>query len=99
MMSPSSHFRRSEGENLTDRTIAAAGSRLEKRGPKPGNPSCELGPLHDRYIIDDSIMVILGTSLNGFGKKQCFVIQTGQDLRSVLIPVFDGAWNSGIIWP
>jgi len=34
--------------------------------------------LHDRYIIDDNEMVILGTSLNGFGKKQSFVIQAGR---------------------
>ena len=56
-------------------------------------------PLHDRYIIDDAIMTILGTSLNGFGKKQCFIIQTGPDLRAVVIPVFDGLWKSATVWP
>jgi hypothetical protein len=56
-------------------------------------------PLHDRYIIDDSIMTILGTSLNGFGKKQCFIIQTGPDLRAVVLPVFDGLWKSATVWP
>jgi len=56
-------------------------------------------PLHDRYIIDDSNMMILGTSLNGFGKKQCFIIQTGPDLRAVLIPVFGGLWKSAMVWP
>lgn len=56
-------------------------------------------PLHDRYIIDESIMVILGTSLNGFGKKQCFIIQTGPDLRAVLIPSFDSLWKSATVWP
>jgi hypothetical protein len=56
-------------------------------------------PLHDRYIIDDSIMTILGTSLNGFGKKQCFIIQTGPDLRAVVLPVFDGLWKSAAVWP
>jgi|SRR5438876_1281248 len=56
-------------------------------------------PLHDRYIIEDSSMMILGTSLNGFGKKQCFIIQTGPDLRAVLIPVFDGLWKSATVWP
>lgn len=56
-------------------------------------------PLHDRYIIDDGIMVILGTSLNGFGKKQCFIIQTGPDLRGVLTPVFDNLWNAATVWP
>ena len=56
-------------------------------------------PLHDRYIIDDSIMTILGTSLNGFGKKQCFIIQTGPDLRAVVLPVFDGLWKSATTWP
>src|SRR5258708_7322974 len=46
-------------------------------------------PLHDRYIIDDATMLILGTRLNGFCQKQCFVIQAGPDLRAVLVPVFD----------
>jgi hypothetical protein len=55
-------------------------------------------PLHDRYIIDDGIMVILGASLNGFGKKQCFIIQTGPDLRAALISVFDGMWDSAPVW-
>ncbi len=56
-------------------------------------------PLHDRYVIDDAIMVILGTSLNGFGKKQCFIIQTGPDLRVALMTVFDNMWNSATVWP
>jgi hypothetical protein len=56
-------------------------------------------PLHDRYIIDDAAMVILGTSLNGFGKKHCFVIQTGPDLRTALLPVFDNLWNTAKPWP
>jgi hypothetical protein len=56
-------------------------------------------PLHDRYIIDDGAMLILGTSLNGFGKKQCFIIQTGPDLRAALVPVFDNLWNSAVPWP
>lgn len=55
-------------------------------------------PLHDRYIIDDSIMVILGTSLNSFGKKQCFVIQTGPDLRTVVLSAFDNLWNTATGW-
>jgi len=56
-------------------------------------------PLHDRYIVDDAAMMILGTSFNGFGKKQCFVIQAGPDIRAVLMPVFDGLWASATIWP
>jgi len=36
--------------------------------------------LHDRYIIDDKEMMILGASLNGFGKKQCFIVKAGPDL-------------------
>lgn len=56
-------------------------------------------PLHDRYIIDDAQMVILGTSLNGFGKKQCFIIQAGPDLRLMVLPVFDNLWNAAPPWP
>jgi hypothetical protein len=56
-------------------------------------------PLHDRYVIDDAMMVILGTSLNGFGKKQCFIIQTGPDLRAIVVPVFESLWNGAASWP
>jgi len=37
-------------------------------------------------------MVILGTSLNGFGKKQSFVIQAGPDIRQTLLAEFDHNW-------
>ncbi len=55
--------------------------------------------LHDRYVIDDSSMLILGTSLNSFGKRQCFVIKAGQDIRSVLLDNFKKLWDSGAVWP
>jgi len=55
--------------------------------------------LHDRFIIDDQSMLILGTSLNGFGKKQCFVVQTGEDVRMGMIRWFDGLWNTAKEWP
>jgi hypothetical protein len=56
-------------------------------------------PLHDRYIIDNSKMLILGTSLNGFGKKQGFVVQAGDDVRAVVVQAFDNAWAGGTAWP
>ena len=37
--------------------------------------------LHDRYIFDRGKFYILGSSLNGFGKKQSFIIEAGQDFR------------------
>ena len=55
--------------------------------------------LHDRYIIDDDGMLILGASLNGFGKKQCFVIRAGQDVRSMATVAFDTNWSTGVVWP
>jgi len=55
--------------------------------------------LHDRYIIDDATMVILGTSLNGFGKKQSFVIQAGEDIRAMVLPEFEAQWLAATAWP
>lgn len=55
--------------------------------------------LHDRYVIDDSSMLILGTSLNSFGKKQCFVTKAGQDIRSAVLDNFKQLWDSGKVWP
>jgi hypothetical protein len=53
-------------------------------------------PIHDRYILDDEGMLLLGTSLNGFGKKQSFVVRIGADLRRITQPVFDAMWQRGV---
>lgn len=50
------------------------------------------GKLHDRYLIDDSGILILGASLNGFGKRQSFVIKAGADIRGQMVPWFDKLW-------
>ena len=51
------------------------------------------GQLHDRYVIDDSGMLIFGTSLNSFGRKQSFVIRAGVDIRTSVAGAFDTVWN------
>ena len=49
--------------------------------------------LHDRYIIDDSGLLILGTSLNGLGAKQTFVVSAGPDLKDSVLQAFDQVWS------
>jgi hypothetical protein len=51
--------------------------------------------LHDRYIIHEGGMLLLGTSLNGLGQKQSFVVSIGQDLRSTTLQAFDALWSEG----
>ncbi len=55
--------------------------------------------LHDRYVIDKNSMLILGTSLNGFGKKHSFMIRGGQDIRATMLKAFDEHWNKAKPWP
>ena len=55
--------------------------------------------LHDRYIIDADSMLILGTSLNGFGKKQSFITKAGQDIRQTVLKEFRAKWNGATPWP
>ncbi len=55
--------------------------------------------LHDRYVIDERAMLLLGGSFNGFGKKQTFVIQIGSDMRKTVLDVFDCEWAKGTLWP
>lgn len=55
--------------------------------------------IHDRYIIDKKDMLILGTSLNGYGKKQCFIIAAGQDIRATMLDNFKTHWGEAIDWP
>jgi hypothetical protein len=54
--------------------------------------------LHDRYLIDSSRMWLLGTSLNGIGKKQSFVVAVGTDLRQSTQQFFTGRWNQSPVW-
>jgi hypothetical protein len=63
------------------------GNLLEIRKVAPGL-------LHDRYLIHDKGMLLIGTSLNGLGLKQSFVIEIGEDIRSVVIAAFDGIWRT-----
>lgn len=53
------------------------------------------GVLHDRYAIDDDGMVLFGTSLNGIGKKQTFVVALGRDMRSQSMDAFNRLWGTG----
>lgn len=52
----------------------------------------ETPTLHDRYIIHDEGMLLVGASLNGIGKKQCFVVEVGWDIRDATLSVFNAAW-------
>jgi hypothetical protein len=53
------------------------------------------GVLHDRYAIYDDGMVLFGTSLNGIGKKQTFVVALGPDMRSLALAAFEREWAAG----
>jgi hypothetical protein len=55
--------------------------------------------LHDRYLLAGQQVLILGTSVNGFGKKQCFVIRGGQSIAGALLKAFDDLWSKGTPWP
>lgn len=52
--------------------------------------------LHDRYLIDDNEMFILGTSLNGLGLKQSMVVKVGLDLRATALSEFVALWGSAV---
>lgn len=49
--------------------------------------------LHDRYVIDDDRMLLFGTSLNGLGFKQSFVVTLGEDIRDSVLLTFDSYWK------
>jgi hypothetical protein len=50
------------------------------------------GVLHDRFVIHDGGMLMLGTSFNGLGLRQSFVIALGQDIRASVAATFDADW-------
>ena len=52
------------------------------------------GVLHDRYILHEEGMLLLGTSLNGFAKKQSFLVSLGPDIRAATETAFNRMWVS-----
>lgn len=49
--------------------------------------------LHDRYAIHNDGMLLFGTSLNGLGLKQSFVVSLGEDMRAAAMRAFDDVWS------
>jgi hypothetical protein len=49
--------------------------------------------LHDRYVIDNDGMLLFGTSLNGLGFKQSFVVALGEDIKFSVEATFDSYWK------
>lgn len=50
--------------------------------------------IHDRYIIDNNCMWIVGHSLKDLGNKECFIFETGKDLRDAVDNVFNRRWKN-----
>ncbi len=42
---------------------------------------------------------LLKKSLNGFGKKQCFIVRAGDDVRRAMLTAFDTNWVTAVAWP
>ncbi len=57
------------------------------------------GILHDRYIIFPTGMWMLGTSLNGFAKKQSLFVSLGEDIRNATLKAFEVAWAKASAYP
>ena len=49
--------------------------------------------IHDRYIIDNNCMWIVGHSLKDLGNKECFIFETGKDLRDAVSSIFNRRWK------
>jgi hypothetical protein len=63
------------------------GDRLEVRiSPKRD--------LHDRYVVHNEGVLLIGTSLNGLGRKQSSVVPMGKDFSDIMLPAFDRYWNA-----
>jgi hypothetical protein len=51
------------------------------------------GVLHDRFLIHDRGMLMFGTSFNGLGLKQSFVVALGKDIRASVLGTFEVDWQ------
>lgn len=51
------------------------------------------GHLHDRYLVHDEGILLMGASVKDVGKKQSFVVAAGKDIASAVTPAFDKLWS------
>ena len=49
--------------------------------------------LHDRYIISEDEMWLMGHGLKDLGKKESFVVKLGKDIRDSMEAVFNRRWK------
>ena len=52
------------------------------------------GVIHDRYAIHSNGMLMFGTSLNGLGLKQSFVVALGEDVRTAALAAYEATWDN-----
>jgi len=50
--------------------------------------------IHDRYVISDTGMWLVGHSLKDLGSKETFLVRVGDDIRDSVESVFKGRWNA-----
>ena len=49
--------------------------------------------LHDRYIIAERDMWLIGQGLKDLGKKESFLVRMGDDIKESMAAVFDRRWK------
>ncbi len=58
------------------------------------------GALHDRYVLTDSRLLLLGHGLKDFGKKETFVLilnqQFAEDTIKTVKDTFDAHWTAAL---
>ncbi len=50
------------------------------------------GHLHDRYLVHDDGVLLMGASVKDVGKKQSFVVAAGKGIADAVTPAFDKLW-------
>jgi hypothetical protein len=51
------------------------------------------GHVHDRYLLHNAGILLLGASVKDIGKKQSFVVAVGKDIASAVSPRFEQLWS------
>jgi hypothetical protein len=55
-----------------------------------------LSSLHDRFIVGASAGAVMGTSLNGLGKRHSFLVIADAVMQHLLVETFEELWNGAI---
>lgn len=83
-------------ENVIDKStgsILRCLGDLKKEGHDIEVRIYDKSEMHDRYIIDEKLAWLAGYGFSDIGRKECFFVLLGEDIRQSMLSTFNNRWK------